>query len=690
MTSEVVTSRTREAILVRVRACARVRTVWMEQLWSEGASSPDQGLAIPPGEVHRILNDPEVERQRYAELLGDPSRSILSLAAFNSGKALEGDPFWARMGKLFSLTPMEQDLLALCAAVEMEPRLGRVLAYLADDVRATRPTTAIAAALFRWSDELPIAMHGLLRWRLAHPLNGEAPWRATTAWQIDSAVIFSVLEGRWVDRALDRVARLIAPQQAAERPCLYPQLLERMIAELTPEGLARSDDSVVATLTGAEGSGRQTLSAQYAAAMGMPLISIAVSQLPATTEARADLLVQSVRLARAEGAILHWRNAELLGAQEWQGPSALGGSGLRSAQTPLPAATHRYALPLLKTAERIKAWEYFSSDPMPAIVRTQRLTPAEIGLVAKASPDATVHVALKRAVEAHGELMQPLACPYTWDDLVVLPSLGRLLKDFEAQILLRWQVYEEWGFSRLTHLGQGISALFGGPSGTGKTMAAQVIARSLGLELYRVDLAGVVNKYIGETEKRLRDVFDACERSGGLLFFDEADALFGKRTEVKDAHDRFANIEINYLLQRIEQFDGVAILATNRKNDLDTAFVRRLRFVMDFFSPDRPERLILWHKALHDRSPSGELIRGEIDFEMLARDLELNGAQIKSIALGAAFLARAAGKKIAMEHIELAAQREYAKQGQMMRATLVGSEAHTTGNGTGSRRAFHG
>ena len=171
--------------------------------------------------------------------------------------------------------------------------------------------------------------------------------------------------------------------------------------------------------------------------------------------------------------------------------------------------------------------------------------------------------------------------PYTWDDLVVAPDLSQTLHDFESQVRLRWEVYEEWGFSRLTHLGQGISALFGGPSGTGKTMAAQVLARSLDLTLYRVDLAGVVNKYIGETEKRLRDVFDACERSGGLLFFDEADALFGSRFQAKEAHDRFANIEIDYLLQRIEQFDGIAILATNRKNDLDTAFLRRLRFVCD-------------------------------------------------------------------------------------------------------------
>ena len=198
---------------------------------------------------------------------------------------------------------------------------------------------------------------------------------------------------------------------------------------------------------------------------------------------------------------------------------------------------------------------------------------------------------------------------------------------------------------RLTHLGQGISALFGGPSGTGKTMAAQVMARRLGLDLLRVDLAGVVNKYVGETEKKLREVFDACEDSGALLFFDEADALFGNRTQVKDAHDRFANIEIDYLLQRIERFDGVAILATNRRQDLDPAFVRRLRFVIEFLPP-RPANG--WRCGGARLPPSAPERRGasatRSTGRYLAERLMMTGAEIKSTALGAAFLARDRGR----------------------------------------------
>ena len=217
--------------------------------------------------------------------------------------------------------------------------------------------------------------------------------------------------------------------------------------------------------------------------------------------------------------------------------------------------------------------------------------------------------AVRRTCGCHrSELFTSLRLPVSWDDIVLAHNVREHLKELEQQVRLRWQVYEEWGFERLCPLGRGITALFAGASGTGKTMAAQVMARSLGLELYRVDLSGVVNKYIGETEKRLKQVFDACERANVLLFFDEADALFGQRTQVKDAHDRFANIEIDYLLQRMEQFDGVAVLATNRKGDLDKAFLRRIRFMVDFQPPGPVER----HALVAPRA-AGALSRGRGD-----------------------------------------------------------------------------
>jgi SpoVK/Ycf46/Vps4 family AAA+-type ATPase len=460
-------------------------------------------------------------------------------------------------------------------------------------------------------------------------------------------------------------------------PSIYPELLARMVEELPASLWGAGDPNVEVALIGPEGSGRQTLAAQFAASLGLRLLAVKVPLLPVSSatelkpaDSRIDGLIQAARLAQATSSILYLREAEAVTAPDWLDLRRLGCRMLRGASITPARTTHAYTMAPLPTSKRLEVWANISGEPAPAMVRTQRLTPAEIRLLASSAQGGGVNVALRQAMQTHGELMQPLACPYTWDDLVVSQHLERMLKDFEAQVLLRWEVYEKWGFGRLTHLGQGISALFGGPSGTGKTMAAQVLARSLGLELYRVDLAGVVNKYIGETEKRLRDVFDACERSGALLFFDEADALFGSRMQVKDSHDRFANIEIDYLLQRIEQFDGIAILATNRKNDLDAAFLRRLRFVVDFLNPDKRERRILWEKSLPACAPDGERITEDLDFAVLAEEMDLNGAQIKAIALGAAFLARGAGARIGMEHIELSAHREFAKQGQMLRASL--------------------
>jgi len=669
--------RTSGAIAAYVRACAQLRTAWMERLWSEGLTSPDQGLAIQPGEVRRILVDPEIEAARYESFLLEEGPSQLAAAARAAEAELAANTFWRWVVQIFALTRMEQGLLALCVAVELDPRLGRVLAYLADDTRATHPTLAAAAALFSWADGLPAQMTGLLRWRLAHTLAGEPDTQAAVAWQADLAVVLSVQNESWVDPALDGCAQFIGVDEAKGVPSIYPETLASMVEQLSASTWVAGDADVEVALIGPEGSGRQTLAGQFAASLGLPLLAVKVPLLPISTatelkaaDSKIDGLIQAARLAQATGSILYLREAEAITAPDWLDLRRLGCRMLRGALTTPVRTTHAYSLAPMPTSKRLEVWAHISSEPAPAMVRTQRLTPAEIRLLASSAQGGAVNVALRQAMQIHGELMQPLACPYTWDDLVVSQHLERTLKDFESQVLLRWEVYEKWGFARLTHLGQGISALFGGPSGTGKTMAAQVLARSLGLELYRVDLAGVVNKYIGETEKRLRDVFDACERSGALLFFDEADALFGSRMQVKDSHDRFANIEIDYLLQRIEQFDGIAILATNRKNDLDAAFLRRLRFVVDFLNPDKRERRILWEKSLPACAPDGERITEGLDFAVLAEEMDLNGAQIKAIALGAAFLARGAGARIGMEHIELSAHREFAKQGQMLRAAL--------------------
>jgi SpoVK/Ycf46/Vps4 family AAA+-type ATPase len=216
-------------------------------------------------------------------------------------------------------------------------------------------------------------------------------------------------------------------------------------------------------------------------------------------------------------------------------------------------------------------------------------------------------------------------------------------------------VHDLWGFARKTRRGLGISALFHGPSGTGKTLAAEVLANEMRLDLYHIDLSRVVSKYIGETEKNLQRVFDAAEENGAILLFDEADSLFGSRSEVKDSHDRYANIEVSYLLQRMEAYRGLAILTTNMRGALDSAFLRRIRFAVDFPFPDAPQRAAIWRRVFPPDAPTIGL-----DVDRLAR-LRLAGGNIRNIALNAAFAAADAGEAVQMRHVRVAAQTEYAK-----------------------------
>jgi SpoVK/Ycf46/Vps4 family AAA+-type ATPase len=242
-----------------------------------------------------------------------------------------------------------------------------------------------------------------------------------------------------------------------------------------------------------------------------------------------------------------------------------------------------------------------------------------------------------------------------WHDLVLPPLQIDTLKQIVAHARQRALVHGEWGFAERYTRGLGITALFAGASGTGKTMAAEVVAAELGLDLYQIDLAGVVSKYIGETEKNLRRIFDAAEDGGAVLLFDEADAIFGKRSEVKDSHDRYANLEISYLLQRMEAYRGLAILTTNMKHALDEAFLRRLRFIVQFPFPGTLQRKHIWERVF----PSGAPLAA-VDFDLAAK-LNISGGVIRNIAAYAAFLAAEQGSRIGMGHIMSAARVEYAK-----------------------------
>ncbi len=302
-----------------------------------------------------------------------------------------------------------------------------------------------------------------------------------------------------------------------------------------------------------------------------------------------------------------------------------------------------------------------ADDELDALVEHFDLSAGEIAAAAaraageRGTPGGAWQATLRSTRPRFGDLAARVESDASWATLVLPDAVVGALRGIVAQVRHRALVHDGWGFAAPGARGRGVAALFAGASGTGKTTAAELIARELGFDLYRVDLAGVVSKYIGETEKNLRRLFDAAEAGGCVLLFDEAEALFGKRGEIRDGHDRYANAEVDYLLQRVEAFRGVAILASNAKAQLDGAFLRRLRYVVTFPFPDAAQRARIWARAFPPGAPLGA-----IGYDRLAR-LELSGGSIRNAALHAAFLAAERGEPIADAHLRDAVRAEFAK-----------------------------
>ena len=659
--------------VVRLRAARK--TLWMRQVWAQIPESPHPS-AIQHEEVDRILSDPgqafagEAVFYRENEEAARLGREILA-----AEEALQDDPRWKRIIEVLHLTGIDGNLFAVASAVALDPSLGRVFAYLHDQPEMTQATVWLADALYESRGSRSIAADSpVLYWRLLRraPDTGLFPeaWRG---WVANSAAMAWL--GSQKEDDLPHGVRLISDRQFQNQPVLYPKE-SALLDQFYNLGLARYPATVEFELVGPEGSGRATLAGQFAAAKGKSLMYVDSAALTAgAPDAEvAERVVEAIRAATLREAILLW--------DEGNDPHVLARKipmdypGFRIVARPAPQAEpipagvlfRSVELPTLNRSTRELLWSALSMEGAPRQIRDWMLTPAEIGTIAQVGPvgDDAVVQACRRPTESLNLLLR-LPLPYGQNDLILGASVQEQLDEFETQIRLRWDVYEDWGFERLCPNGRGIVALFAGPTGTGKTMAVQVLAQKLGLELYRLDPAQVVNKYIGETEKRLKTVFDECDRAHFLLLIDECEGMFGQRFNSKDAHDRYANLEIDYLLQRLERFQGVAVLATNRKSDLDSAFLRRIRFVIDFLHPGPNERRKLWLNALPEVSPSGEVIRGEIDWDLLSEKVSLTGAEIKLAALNGAFLAYAQKEKIGMPHLLTAIRREFAKKGQTLR-----------------------
>ena len=619
--------------------------------------------------------------------------------------------------RLFQLTPFEADALLICLAPELDLRYERLYAYLQDDVTKKRPSVDLVLNLLSPSFQAKLAARGrfvpsapLLKHHLLHlfddPTHHQPPLLSKYL-KADERVVNYLLDSDELDARLLPYARHTVPQTRLE-DLLLPADVKRRLARLTREkrtkgpsaGSGRSE-GLIFYFQGPYGVGKQTTAEALCRELGMGLLTVDGERLLNAQE-KEVAFETTVRLAAREallqGAALYWDGFDALLADDkraWREALVHKLEGRRGLTFLAGDATWEpvdalHELPFVRIefprptyAERVQLWAVSLDGSTPrgadvdlrALANKFRFSGGQIrdaaatahnlarwrdpenGQVTMADLYAASRLQSNRKLAALALKITP---HYTWDDIVLPPDRMQQLHETCNHVKHRAQVYDEWGFDRKLSLGKGLNVLFAGPSGTGKTMAAEIMAHELGLDLYKIDLSTVVSKYIGETEKNLASIFAEAETSNAILFFDEADALFGKRSEVKDSHDRYANIEISYLLQKMEEYEGITILATNLRKNMDDAFVRRMAFTVPFPFPEEEDRLRIWERIWPSETPRVD----DLDLPFMARQFKLTGGNIKNVALAAAFLAAEDGQVVGMEHLIWATKREYQKMGK--------------------------
>jgi hypothetical protein len=581
----------------------------------------------------------------------------------------------ARARRVFEMQPAEFDALVLALAVEVDPRFSRIVAYLGDHISRTRPTVGLALALADAQlQSVEFALRPALRKGLLQ-LEGDGPLPSQSL----------RIAPEFLPRFGNSLSPAILPASVRHRDA-GPGMAQLVIGDTQGSQLTRwaRQRSRPLVLAGAAGAGRATAACAASLSVGRPLIEFL--WIPGRSDllqiaAREALWLDGTLLIRPPETAAEPEMAELWPTLAvWDLPIAFAVPPRMVEMMCAAAPVQPIVIHLAGTTveQREILWDRMLPGALSARERAELAArydflPGSIAQAIRAAeaeqaacPDFGALARSCRAVGAAGmgPLAQRLSQPFTRGDLILPSALHEELDLASAWVRNRRRVFEQWGFGRRIVLGQGLTALFSGEPGTGKTMAAQVLARELGLELYRVDLSRVMSKFIGETEKNLARLFDDARASGAILFFDEADALFGKRSEVKDAHDRYANLEISYLLQRMEEHVGITVLATNRMRDLDEAFTRRFHFILAFPMPAAPERRLIWQGMI----PRAAEVHSDIDLDSLALNYDLSGGEIRNAVMSAAFMAAREGSPIAMRHLKRGLRRELLKMGRMLDA----------------------
>ncbi len=684
-----------------------------------------RGLVIKDEEIEDLLDQsmflnvrpkPESsELKHFNQQLSDREAKIAArkAAALRNGTSLRLE----RLKQQFFLTAFDIDALLISLAPELDLRFEKIYAYLQDDVTKKRPGVDLVLKVL--GSSLEENLEGRRRFHPLNPLlrrhllqlfddpSQPHPPLLGKYIRVDERVVNYLLGSDRVDDRLTPFVEQIVPEIGFEEilmPVEIKNRFEKIIKNHESTGLAPTAGKPAALILyfqGPCGVGKKTAAAAICRELGQKAVHVDLKLLADNGSIDFATALQLVkREALLQGWALYYagfgglmagdRHHQLAiflrelashaglsfmaGEKTWEPADAMLNSDFLRVEFLQPAYTDRT---ILWQRSLEKSHTVTSNDDLKKVANRFRLTGGQIrdaattarnlakwrnfesGKITADDLNAACRLQSNRRL---AELAQKITPLYTWKDIVLPPDRLQQLREICSCVKYRSQVYEDWGFERKLSLGKGLNVLFAGPPGTGKTMAAEIMAGELRLELYKIDLSTVVSKYIGETEKNLARIFTEAETSNAILFFDEADSLFGKRSEVKDSHDRYANLEISYLLQRMEQYEGAVILATNLQKNMDEAFVRRMHFSVEFPLPGAADRSRIWERIWPAETPRSP----DLDLDFISQKFELTGGNIRNIAVGAAFLAAADGKMVTMDHLIGATQREYQKMGKLM------------------------
>lgn len=610
------------------------------------------------------------------------------------------------LAKRFNLTSLEVRSLIICLAPIMDSRYGKVYAYIHNDLSKKYPTTELICGLF--CDEKnqdagslitllyssALIRYGFLEIR-GDELHSRNQFSPIT---IDYRIAQYILAQPAIDEKLSSLIRVFAPV-SWEQIVISP-VLQQTLNKLVNFELSRND-RICIYLYGRQGAGKKTVARALCGEYGISMISVDVRELLHTPEELEGILKRILReglLQLASVCFDHVESLEAYAAAHHSGVfetfieaiEELGWIVYLCSDRPMPTAMlnspiiYPVEIPSPNLSDQLSLWNIHlnklnvdaNNAELDELVSRFNLTGGQISSAAlRAFKMAHIREPQNTLINTQdliassriqsqpnlNSLARKISPKYCWDDLVLPEGQSSQLREIISQVKHRHTVMNVWGFNQKLSLGRGLNALFSGPSGTGKTMAAEVIGHELSLDMYKIDLSAVVSKYIGETEKNLNRLFDEAEHSNAILFFDEADALLGKRSEVKDAHDRFANIEVAYLLQKMEEYEGITILSTNLRQNLDDAFIRRIQYMVDFPFPNSLQRELIWKKVFPDDTP----IDSELDFSFLANKFKLTGGNIRNIAVRSSYYAAEQRSSVNMMHLIRATKRELQKVGTL-------------------------